>query len=463
MKIGLNKKFLGFLFLILFIFIVAFLIYYFVFPRIVLTKGNKITIEYKDKYKDAGYKAYHFGKNITSSVKVNGKVNTNKLGNYKITYKVGTGLLSSKVVRVVSVVDRKKPELSIKNGDSYVCPDKQYEREDVTAIDNYDGDITSKIKFSSNKKKAVYSITDSNGNTNTITKMIKYEDVSGPTIELIGSSTIDMCINEVYRDPGYKVFDNCDGEIKNVEVTGTVDNSLVGEYKLVYSAKDKTGNVGEAERTVRVNNGDAPGVVYLTFDDGPQWGTTEVILDILKEEGVQATFFVTNKGPDELIEREYNEGHTVALHTATHDYSIVYSSDEAYFNDLNTVHDRVYRITGYDSRFIRFPGGASNTISRRYSSGIMTRLTRSVLDKGYKYYDWNISSGDAGGTTKANEVYANVVNGLRKDRVNMVLMHDIKPHTRDAIRDIIHYCKENGYQMKKIDNCTTMITQKVNN
>ena len=93
----------------------------------------------------------------------------------------------------------------------------------------------------------------------------------------------------------------------------------------------------------------------------------------------------------------------------------------------------------------------------------MTRLTQEVQNRGYKYYDWNISSGDAGGTNRASGVYWNVVSGLRKDRVNMVLMHDIKPHTRDALRDIIHYCKENGYQMKKINNCTTMITQKVNN
>ena len=93
----------------------------------------------------------------------------------------------------------------------------------------------------------------------------------------------------------------------------------------------------------------------------------------------------------------------------------------------------------------------------------MSRLSKEVLNRGYKYYDWNVSSGDAGNTTDPKQVYRNVVYSLRKDRVNMVLMHDIKPYTRDAIRDIIHYCKENGYQIKKIDNCTTMVTQRVNN
>ena len=192
-------------------------------------------------------------------------------------------------------------------------------------------------------------------------------------------------------------------------------------------------------------------------------GAVVLNLDILKAKGVKATFFVTNKGPDELIKREFDEGHTVALHTASHNYALIYSSDEAYFNDLRSVGDRVKRITGQESKIIRFPGGASNTISRRYSQGIMTRLTSKVLAQGYKYYDWNVSSGDAGSTTDPNQVYLNVVNGLHRDRVNMVLMHDIKPYTRDALARIIDYCKNNGYPMERITMSTEMITQRVNN
>lgn len=130
---------------------------------------------------------------------------------------------------------------------------------------------------------------------------------------------------------------------------------------------------------------------------------------------------------------------------------------------MQAIHDRVLNITGVDSKFVRFPGGSSNTVSRRYSSGIMSRLTEGVLARGYKYFDWNVSSGDAGGTTDPNQVYANVVNGLRHDRVNNVLMHDVKTHTRDALRNIIRYCKENGYEIRSIDNCSTMVTQRVNN
>ena len=165
--------------------------------------------------------------------------------------------------------------------------------------------------------------------------------------------------------------------------------------------------------------------------------SAKIICDILKEEGVKATFFITNKGDDSLVQREFNEGHTVAIHTASHDYAVVYSSYDSYWNDLKIVQDRIKRLTGVETKIVRFPGGSSNTISRRYSPGIMTTLTNDLINKGYKYYDWNISSGDAGQTTSPDGVYSNVISQLSHDRSNMVLMHDIKWYTRDALRRII--------------------------
>jgi len=465
-KIGITKPLMiGGIFLIAF-FAIIFLINLILLPQIELKGGKKITVEYKEKYSEAGYKANHLGKNLTKDVKVKGKVNTEKLGEYQVTYTVGSGIFKRKVVRLVEVSDTTKPKLKINKDDIYVCPGTKYSLEKVEATDNYDGDLTDKVKGEISRKEdmVTYSVKDSNGNKKSITKKIIYEDKEKPVITLTGTDTINICTNDVYKDPGYKAEDNCDKDLTSkVVVDGSVDNSLEGDYKITYKVKDEAGNEAEANRTVKVSSGDTVGTVYLTFDDGPNDGTTNVILDILKEEGVEATFFVTGYGPDELIKREFDEGHTVALHSQTHDYAKIYRSDDAYFNDLQQIHDRVQRITGYDSRFIRFPGGASNTVSRRYSSGIMSRLSKEVLNRGYKYYDWNVSSGDAGNTTDPNQVYRNVTSSLRKDRVNMVLMHDIKPYTRDALRDIIRFCKENGYQMKKINNCTTMVTQRVNN
>ena len=273
-----------------------------------------------------------------------------------------------------------------------------------------------------------------------------------------------------FTDPGVSANDNCDGDISSKIVTsGAVDTSKLGTYTLTYSVIDNKNNKADITRNVKVvskpsfNGTGKAGTIYLTFDDGPKEGTTNVILDILKQEGVKATFFVTNGGPDYLIKREYDEGHTVALHTASHNYATVYASDDAYFQDLASVQNRVKRITGYTSMIVRFPGGTSNTVSRNYSPGIMSRLSQSLPAKGYKFYDWNISSGDAGGTTNPNGVYSNVVNNLSKNRANIVLMHDIKTYTRDAIKSIITYGKQNGYSFDRITMETEEYHQKVNN
>ena len=191
------------------------------------------------------------------------------------------------------------------------------------------------------------------------------------------------------------------------------------------------------------------------------------MLDILKEENVKATFFVTNKSNtlNYLIKREYDEGHTVGLHTASHDYKKIYSSSESYFNDLNIIENKVKNITGKDSKIIRFPGGSSNTISKKYQKGIMTYLTNEVINRGYIYFDWNISSGDAGGAKNSNDVYYNVTSKLSKDKTNIVLMHDFENNykTLNAIRDIIKYGKDNGYTFDVITKDTPQIVHHVNN
>ena len=432
-------------------------------PKIDLKGKKLVVLNYKDKYIEKGFNAHYFGKNISDDVEISGKVNPKKLGTYTITYKVKEGLFSKRVIRIVEVKDTEKPKLDVSDEDLYVCPGDKAKIKKVKATDNYDGDLTKKVKATISNDKLTYRVMDSSGNAREVVKNILYEDKEKPKITLNGDNTIYLFIGDKYQEYGAQVSDNCDSKLeKELKIDSKVNTAKAGEYEVTYKVSDKAGNINKVVRKVVVRE-NANGVVYLTFDDGPNEGTTDVILDVLKEKNVKATFFVTSKGPDSLIKREADEGHTVALHTSSHDYANLYSSDEAFFNDLNAVSERVKRITGKESKIIRFPGGSSNTISRRYSQGIMTRLTQKVLEKGYKYYDWNISSGDAGNTTDPNQVYLNVVNNLSRDRANMVLMHDIKPYTRDAIGRIIDYCKANGYRMEKITMSTEMVRQRVNN
>lgn len=459
------KKKLFLLFLLVFcLFVVAFI---FANP-ISLKKGN-ITLDYGQKFKEPGYSAKKFGKDLTKKVKVKSHFKENKLGIYKVDYSVKAIGINYKKYRKVSVVDRKKPVIELTgNKKTYVCPGTKYKEEGYKATDNVDKDLTKKVKVKKTNSKIIYTVKDSSSNEKKVTRHLIYEDKTPPEIN-INTNDVTIIVGSSFNDSEFSAKDNCDGDVtSSITKEGEVDTSKVGTYTIKYVAKDKAGNESSKERKVNVINRPSlnqgiPGTIYLTFDDGPNEGTTNVILDILREENVKATFFVTNNGPDSLIKREYDEGHTVALHTATHDYSIVYASDESYYQDLNNVKARVKRITGQESKIIRFPGGSSNTVSRKYSPGIMSRLTQSTLANGYKYYDWNISSGDAGGTTTASGVYNNVISALRKDRANMVLMHDIKTYTRDAVRQIIQFGKQNGYNFERITMDTPMITQGVNN
>ena len=133
-------------------------------------------------------------------------------------------------------------------------------------------------------------------------------------------------------------------------------------------------------------------------------------------------------------------------------------------NNIDYMNEKIKKLTGVDTRITRFPGGSSNTVSR-FNPGIMTTLTKEVINRGYVYFDWNISSGDAGGTKNAIGIYNNVVNGLRYNRANVVLMHDLnsKTYTKEALKNIIIYGKENGYIFQKITDNTPMVTMKVNN
>ena len=206
--------------------------------------------------------------------------------------------------------------------------------------------------------------------------------------------------------------------------------------------------------------------IYLTFDDGPSYLTNE-ILDILKEENVPATFFVTSHQIDKyqnIIKREYTENHTVAIHTATHNYSYIYSSEQNYFNDLNEIRNKVFNIIGEKPRIIRLPGGSSNTISKKYSPGIMTRITEILTHNDFYYYDWNIDSMDASGHIDENQIYNNVITHL-KSGTNIILMHDspTKMTTVGALRDIIKYGKDNGYTFAKITKKTPQIHHHINN
>ena len=80
----------------------------------------------------------------------------------------------------------------------------------------------------------------------------------------------------------------------------------------------------------------------------------------------------------------------------------------------------------------------------------MSKLVRSVAQKGFTYFDWNVSSGDAGGATTPDQVYNNVVNTLKRGN-SIVLQHDTQGFSVDAVERIIEYGKANGYTFARLE------------
>ncbi len=202
--------------------------------------------------------------------------------------------------------------------------------------------------------------------------------------------------------------------------------------------------------------------VYLTFDDGPSQYTPE-ILDVLDKYGVKATFFVINGRYNSTMKDIVDRGHQIGLHTYSHDYKKIYASDTAYFNDLQKIHDVVLKETGVDCSIIRFPGGSSNTVSRNYSKGIMSRITKAVGEKGYVYFDWNCSNGDADGANTVQK-QLNYCSQFPKSASRViVLMHDTKKTTLEALPKIIEYYQSCGMTFDILTPFTTPIHHNVLN
>ena len=205
-------------------------------------------------------------------------------------------------------------------------------------------------------------------------------------------------------------------------------------------------------------------VVYLTIDDGPS-ENTQAVLDILDRYGCKATFFVVGHNPDyyHLIGEAYRRGHTIGLHTYSHDYETVYSSVDAYYADLDAIGQVVKEQIGYVPCFIRFPGGSSNEVSANYSVGIMSVLVDSVRERGYQYYDWNMSTGD-GAEHTADEIVGYATQPTEYQNI-VLLCHDsaTKQSTVEALPRIIEHYQSLGYTFEAIDRNTIVTHHGVNN
>ena len=428
--------------------------------KITLNGDKTVNLEVFSDYTDKGATAKVGKDDWTDKIVTEGTVDTNKIGEYTITYSVTKGKRTYTAHRVVSVSDTTAPSLELDGkAEMTVSSRELYKEPGYQATDAYDGDLTGGVTVKEEHSGDVYTLTyhvkDRSGNESTAVRKLTIKDVVAPVISLKGDGSIYISKGAAYTESGYTAKDDLDGDLTdNVEVSGQVNTKKIGTYTVTYKVADKAGNVGVATRVVSVfgDNAGSSKRLYLTFDDGPSSEVTPRILDILKKNDAKATFFILNysKADKATIERAIREGHTIGIHGYSHDYATIYASDEAFMKNVYRLRDKLKADFGYDAKLVRFPGGSSNTISLDYNRGIMTRLAKRLEQEGFVYFDWNVSSGDANGNNIARDIiYRNVTEGLLGEGNNVVLMHDTdyKRTTADALQDIIHYAKANGYEL----------------
>lgn len=195
---------------------------------------------------------------------------------------------------------------------------------------------------------------------------------------------------------------------------------------------------------------DSKKVVYLTFDDGPS-SLTPRVLDLLDRYNAKATFFVVCKNNEEYagyLSDIAERGHTLALHSYSHNYSTIYASEDNFLDDYEKVYDWVVENTGYTPSLFRFPGGSNNG-SSYVANGIIDEMQR----RGFQYFDWNVSSGDGSNLTTTSNIIDNICNNVGNVDHPVVLMHDGagKNATLAALPSVLEYLSDKGYEFRSLD------------
>lgn len=242
--------------------------------------------------------------------------------------------------------------------------------------------------------------------------------------ELAGKTVMSVLQPEAWHG-GLQIQESSKAESEQGEsaaadaVTGSavIEQETTSEIVSQIVSETTSGSVSEDEEETDRKK------IYLTFDDGPSKNTS-AILDILKKYDIKATFFVTGK-TDETSKAAYRriveEGHTLGMHSYSHAYDEIYASREAFMMDLMKLQNYLYEETGVVSKYYRFPGGSSNTISKIG----MQEFIDCLYEYGVVYFDWNVSSGD--GTSNVPDtdtLIHNVMQDVVKYEHSVVLLHD---------------------------------------
>lgn len=434
--------------------------------ELVLEGKASVSVEYGEEYSEPGCRAMLRGSKILQSgIPLELPLQTEmdehfyRVGKHEIGYHAAFLWWEAAAFRTVRVIDIISPEIFLVPDPVDMEPVETYVEAGFSAWDNVDGDITDRVIRTEEDDRIIYAVVDSSGNPTVAERPVKLLDTQPPEILLVGGDEISIPIGMDYEEPGYTAWDKRDGDLTDQVVSSQdflISRYQPGEYHIEYSVNDSSGNtacvyrkldVVPCTRLETVYPGDK--TVYLTFDDGPCTDTGR-LLDVLKKYGVHATFFVVDTGCPEMMRRIVEEGHSIGIHTRSHNYRQIYSGEDSFFNDILSMQDIIRETTGVQTWLLRFPGGSSNTISH-FNRGIMSKLTEMVEEAGFRYFDWNVDSEDAGGATTRGRVLENIQKGILECPVSVVLQHDIHSYSVDAVEEVVKWGIQNGYHFLPLD------------
>ena len=287
--------------------------------EISLEGTDPVMVEYGSSYREPEWKVTLRGSLLwkdgidvsDADITVDGTVRDDVLGKYRLTYTARYFGLQASAERTVWVVDTQCPQIELEE-----LPEKDdltledYRNAGFAAWDNYDGDVTSRVKRLESVGKIEYAVIDSSGNPGYAQRLVPDLDPVPPQLTLTGGSAYELPVGSPYIEPGYSAWDDPCGDLTpQVAVEGAVDWLTPGVYPVTYTVADTAGNTATATREVQVYAKPRPQIqwpeektVYLTFDDGPGPDTPR-LLDLLDRYGVKATFFVTDSGYDDVMKQ----------------------------------------------------------------------------------------------------------------------------------------------------------------
>lgn len=421
---------------------------------IYLEGEKEVTVEVGTDYYDAGAKAIAYNPKTGAKqidVTTTGNVDVDKIGRYRVTYSAIFQGTQYTAERTVKVVDTTPPVITVNyhanNNIDWITGPETYE---VKATDNYDGDITNRIRTSEENGMLLFTVNDSSGNAAQATckkpRPVGIQEILFPD----ETDVIYSYVGETPVVPKAVVYDTLGNDLSSyLRTSGTYDPNKAGRYEVRYYIQNNAGEIADAYRTFIINQRMNPNlivnpnkVIYLTWNGGPGYNTQKV-LDILTKYNVRATFFVScnDRNYYSVINSMRNSGHTIGLYTNSQDYADLYQSADKYEQDIWNLQKIIENQIGAKTFVMRFPGGSD--YGKGASSFTMARLRGDYKAAGYRWYDWTIDSNDLNST--ANQVYMNVVSNVRNAATNIVVFNDSSVATLSALENIIKWGLDNGY------------------